>query len=69
MRTVIVGAGPAGLYTAVALARRGHEAVVIDRDSGPDGGQRWDRRSDKSSRSTRSAGVRAFTKPWDDHTP
>jgi 2-polyprenyl-6-methoxyphenol hydroxylase-like FAD-dependent oxidoreductase len=44
MRTVIVGAGPTGLYTAIALARRGHDVVVIDRDPGPDGGQRWDRR-------------------------
>jgi len=44
MRTVIVGAGPAGLYTAIALARRGHEVVVIDRDRGPEGGQWWDRR-------------------------
>ena len=43
MRTVIVGAGPTGLYTAIALARRGHEVVVIDRDRGPEGGQ-WDRR-------------------------
>jgi 2-polyprenyl-6-methoxyphenol hydroxylase-like FAD-dependent oxidoreductase len=31
MRSVIVGAGPAGLYTAVALARRGHQVTVIDR--------------------------------------
>jgi 2-polyprenyl-6-methoxyphenol hydroxylase-like FAD-dependent oxidoreductase len=30
MRTVIVGAGPTGLYTAIALARRGHDVVVID---------------------------------------
>src|SRR5215475_31671 len=44
MRTVIVGAGPTGLYTAIALARRGHEMVVIDRDRGPDGGQQWDRK-------------------------
>jgi 2-polyprenyl-6-methoxyphenol hydroxylase-like FAD-dependent oxidoreductase len=44
MRTVIVGAGPAGLYTAIALARRGHDVMVIDRDRGPEGGQRWDRR-------------------------
>ena len=44
MRIVIVGAGPAGLYTAIALARRGHEVVVIDRDPGPEGAQRWDRR-------------------------
>ena len=44
MRSVIVGAGPTGLYTAVALARRGHQVTVIDRDPGPDGGQRWDRK-------------------------
>jgi 2-polyprenyl-6-methoxyphenol hydroxylase-like FAD-dependent oxidoreductase len=44
MRTVIVGAGPTGLYTAIALARRGHDVVVVDRDRGPDGGRRWDRR-------------------------
>jgi 2-polyprenyl-6-methoxyphenol hydroxylase-like FAD-dependent oxidoreductase len=36
VRTVIVGAGPAGLFTAIALARRGRNAVVVDRDGGPD---------------------------------
>ena len=44
MRSVIVGAGPTGLYTGIALARRGHQVTIIDRDPGPDGGQRWDRR-------------------------
>jgi 2-polyprenyl-6-methoxyphenol hydroxylase-like FAD-dependent oxidoreductase len=44
MRSVIVGAGPTGLYTAVALARRGYQVTVIDRDPGPDGGARWDRK-------------------------
>src|SRR5215472_2706346 len=44
MRSVIVGAGPTGLYTAVALARRGHQVTVIDRDPGPDGDQWWDRK-------------------------
>ena len=44
MRAVIVGAGPTGLYTAIALARRGHQVTVIDRDRGPDGGQWWDRK-------------------------
>jgi len=44
MRSVIVGAGPTGLYTAIALARRGHQATVIDRDPGPGGGQWWDRK-------------------------
>jgi 2-polyprenyl-6-methoxyphenol hydroxylase-like FAD-dependent oxidoreductase len=44
MRTVIVGAGPTGLYTAIALARRGRQVTVIDRDRGPDGGRWWDRK-------------------------
>lgn len=44
MRSVIVGAGPTGLYTAVALARRGHQVTVIDRDPGPDGGRWRDRK-------------------------
>lgn len=44
MRAVIVGAGPTGLYTAIALARRGHEITVIDRDRGPGGAQWWDRK-------------------------
>ena len=44
MRAVIVGAGPTGLYTAIALARRGHQVTVIDRDTGPGGGQWWDRK-------------------------
>ena len=35
MRTVVVGAGPSGLFTAIALARRGHEVFVVDRDAGP----------------------------------
>jgi len=39
-----LGTGPAGLYTAIALARREHEVVVIDRDRGPEGDQRWDRK-------------------------
>jgi NADPH-dependent 2,4-dienoyl-CoA reductase/sulfur reductase-like enzyme len=32
MRAVIVGAGPTGLYPAIALARRGHQVTVIDGD-------------------------------------
>ncbi len=44
MRTAIVGAGPTGLYTAIALARRGHQVVVIDRDGGPDDDRWWDRK-------------------------
>jgi 2-polyprenyl-6-methoxyphenol hydroxylase-like FAD-dependent oxidoreductase len=35
MQVGIVGAGPAGLYLAMALARRGHRVLVVDRDRGP----------------------------------
>ncbi|HSS68409.1 MAG TPA: FAD-dependent oxidoreductase, partial [Nocardioidaceae bacterium] len=45
MRIGIVGAGPTGLFTAVALARRGHEVTVIDRDPGPADDATWDRRA------------------------
>jgi flavin-dependent dehydrogenase len=44
MRAAVVGAGPAGLYTAMVLARRGHEVVVVDRDPGPLGDGSWPRR-------------------------
>lgn len=44
MRTVVVGAGPTGLFTAIALARRGREVVVADRDPGPGDGDVWQRR-------------------------
>lgn len=35
MRIIVVGAGPAGFYSAIALARRGREVLVVDRDPGP----------------------------------
>jgi 2-polyprenyl-6-methoxyphenol hydroxylase-like FAD-dependent oxidoreductase len=35
MQVGIVGAGPTGLYLAMALARRGHRVMVVDRDCGP----------------------------------
>jgi 2-polyprenyl-6-methoxyphenol hydroxylase-like FAD-dependent oxidoreductase len=47
VRTVIVGAGPTGLFTAIALARRGHDVLVVDRDAGPpsaSAGGVWQRR-------------------------
>ncbi|HEX2807654.1 MAG TPA: FAD-dependent oxidoreductase [Kineosporiaceae bacterium] len=44
MRTAVVGAGPTGLYTAIALARRGHEVTVVDRDPGPQADGSWNRR-------------------------
>jgi 2-polyprenyl-6-methoxyphenol hydroxylase-like FAD-dependent oxidoreductase len=44
MRLSIVGAGPTGLYSAVALARRGHQVTVVDRDRGPAADGTWERR-------------------------
>ena len=35
MQSVVVGAGPTGLFLAIALARRGGEVVLVDRDAGP----------------------------------
>jgi 2-polyprenyl-6-methoxyphenol hydroxylase-like FAD-dependent oxidoreductase len=35
VRIAVIGAGPTGLFTATALARRGCEVVVVDRDPGP----------------------------------
>src|SRR5690349_7096924 len=44
MRAAIVGAGPTGLFTAIALARRGHDVTVVDRDPGPTAAEAWHRR-------------------------
>ena len=44
MRVVVVGAGPTGLFTAMALARRGHRVTVVDRDTGPGQDGTWPRR-------------------------
>ncbi|HKQ43272.1 MAG TPA: FAD-dependent oxidoreductase [Pseudonocardia sp.] len=52
MRVAIVGAGPTGLYTSLALARRGHAVVVVDRDTGPTPDGQW-----------RRAGVMQFHHP------
>jgi 2-polyprenyl-6-methoxyphenol hydroxylase-like FAD-dependent oxidoreductase len=43
MRTVVVGAGPVGIVTAVALARRGHQVVLVEKDP-PPGADGWERR-------------------------
>jgi 2-polyprenyl-6-methoxyphenol hydroxylase-like FAD-dependent oxidoreductase len=52
MRVAIAGAGPTGLYTSLALARRGHAVVVVDRDTGPAPDGQW-----------RRAGVMQFHHP------
>src|SRR4051794_9133420 len=44
MRVVVVGAGPTGLFSAMVLARRGHQVVVVDRDPGPEQDGSWSRR-------------------------
>lgn len=44
MRTAVVGAGPVGMFTALALARRGDGVVLVDRDGGPDPDGTWQRR-------------------------
>lgn len=44
MQVSIVGAGPTGLFTAIALARRGHLVTVVDRDPGPAADGTWERR-------------------------
>jgi 2-polyprenyl-6-methoxyphenol hydroxylase-like FAD-dependent oxidoreductase len=44
MRTLVVGAGPAGLVAGAALAARGHTVVAVDRDPGPAADGTWERR-------------------------
>lgn len=44
MDVAVIGAGPTGLFMSIALARRGHAVVLIDRDPGPTRGGTWNRR-------------------------
>ncbi|GAB1641975.1 FAD-dependent oxidoreductase [Krasilnikovia sp. MM14-A1259] len=44
MHAAIIGSGPTGLFTAMALARRGHRATIVDRDAGPAADGSWERR-------------------------
>jgi 2-polyprenyl-6-methoxyphenol hydroxylase-like FAD-dependent oxidoreductase len=44
VRTIIVGAGPTGLYMGIALSRRGCDVVVVDRDPGPTQDGTWRRK-------------------------
>ncbi|TNM38393.1 FAD-dependent oxidoreductase [Nocardioides albidus] len=43
MKTLVIGAGPVGTFTAIGLARRGHDVTVVDRDPGPDADGAWRR--------------------------
>ncbi len=45
MRTIVVGAGPVGLFCGLSLARSGHQVVVIDRDPPESSTGNWPRRS------------------------
>jgi 2-polyprenyl-6-methoxyphenol hydroxylase-like FAD-dependent oxidoreductase len=44
MRIIIIGAGPTGLFTGIALARRGHAVTIVDRDPGPMDEGSWPRK-------------------------
>jgi 2-polyprenyl-6-methoxyphenol hydroxylase-like FAD-dependent oxidoreductase len=44
MHVAVAGAGPAGLFSAIALARRGNQVTVVDRDAGPSADGTWARR-------------------------
>ena len=43
MKALVAGGGPVGIFTAVALAHRGHEVTLIDRDPGPPDEGDWNR--------------------------
>jgi 2-polyprenyl-6-methoxyphenol hydroxylase-like FAD-dependent oxidoreductase len=44
VHTAIIGAGPTGLFLGSALARRGHQVSLVDRDPGPAPDGSWPRR-------------------------
>jgi 2-polyprenyl-6-methoxyphenol hydroxylase-like FAD-dependent oxidoreductase len=44
VRVAVIGLGPAGLFVAAGLARRGHDVVAIERDPGPAADGTWPRR-------------------------
>ena len=45
MRTIVVGAGPIGLFCGLSLARSGHQVAVVDRDPPASATGEWPRRS------------------------
>lgn len=44
MRVAIIGTGPTGLLMGIALARRGHQVIAVDRDRGPAADGSWPRK-------------------------
>ncbi len=44
MNVSVIGAGPTGLFLGTALARRGHQVTVVDRDGGPRQDGTWARK-------------------------
>jgi glycine/D-amino acid oxidase-like deaminating enzyme len=45
MRTIVIGAGPVGLFCGLSLARSGHQVLVVDRDPPAPPTGNWPRRS------------------------
>jgi 2-polyprenyl-6-methoxyphenol hydroxylase-like FAD-dependent oxidoreductase len=43
MHALVIGAGPVGTFTAIGLARRGHDVTLLDRDPGPAADGSWRR--------------------------
>lgn len=43
MKAAVAGGGPVGIFTAMALARRGHDVTLVDRDPGPPAHGAWRR--------------------------
>ncbi len=44
MKVAVIGAGPVGLVLAAALARRGCDVTLVDRDPGPPESGSWARK-------------------------
>jgi 2-polyprenyl-6-methoxyphenol hydroxylase-like FAD-dependent oxidoreductase len=43
MRALVAGGGPVGIFTGIALARRGYDVTIVDRDPGPQPDGSWRR--------------------------
>jgi 2-polyprenyl-6-methoxyphenol hydroxylase-like FAD-dependent oxidoreductase len=72
MRVVVIGAGVAGLGTALALGRRGHEVTILERDATPlpsDPGEafHWNRRGAPQVRHSHALLARLRNLLRDDH--